>query len=148
MKGLPLSYFKDMQEDKKPVFETFNILKLNIKIAKELIESITPNKAIMKKFANDGYTTATDFADYLVKKGLSFREAHKKSAKLVNIAEKKNVSLDKLNFSEIKKIDKLIEPDVLKALKIENSINSKTSYGGTSIKNVVKMIAKIKREFK
>ena len=148
MKGLPLSYFKDMQEDKKPVFETFNVLKLNLKIAKELIESITPNKAIMKKFANDGYTTATDFADYLVKKGLSFREAHKKSAKLVNIAEKKNVSLDKLNFSEIKKIDKLIEPDVLKALKIENSINSKTSYGGTSIKNVVKMIAKLKREFK
>jgi len=137
-----------MQEDKKPVFETFNVLKLNLKIAKELIESITPNKAIMKKFANDGYTTATDFADYLVKKGLSFREAHKKSAKLVNIAEKKNVSLDKLNFSEIKKIDKLIEPDVLKALKIENSINSKTSYGGTSIKNVVKMIAKLKREFK
>jgi len=148
MKGLPLSYFKDMQEDKKPVFETFNVLKLNLKIAKELIESITPNKAIMKKFANDGYTTATDFADYLVKKGLSFREAHKKSAKLVNIAEKKNVSLDKLNFSEIKKIDKLIDPDVLKALKIENSINSKTSYGGTSIKNVVKMIAKLKREFK
>jgi len=148
MKGLPLSYFKDMQEDKKPVFETFNVLKLNLKIAKELVENISPNKAIMKKFANDGYTTATDFADYLVKKGLSFREAHKKSAKLVNIAEKKNVSLDKLNFSEIKKIDKLIEPDVLKALKIENSINSKTSYGGTSIKNVVKMIAKLKREFK
>ena len=148
MKGLPLSYFKDMQEDKKPVFETFKILNLNLKIAKELIESISPNKAIMKEFANYGYTTATDFADYLVKKGLSFREAHKKSAKLVNIAEKKNLSLNELSFSEIKKIDKLIKPDVIKALKIENSVNSKTSYGGTSIKNVVKMLKKLKKEFK
>ena len=148
MKGLPLSYFKDMQEDKKPVFETFKILSLNLKIAKELVESISPNKTIMKKFANYGYTTATDFADYLVKKGLSFREAHKKSAKLVNIAEKKNLSLNELSFSEIKKIDKLIKPDVIKALKIENSVNSKTSYGGTSIKNVVKMLKKLKKEFK
>ena len=148
MKGLPLSYFKDMQEDKKPVFETFKILNLNLKIAKELVESISPNKAIMKEFANYGYTTATDFADYLVKKGLSFREAHKKSAKLVNVAEKKNLSLNELSFSEIKKIDKLIKPDVIKALKIENSVNSKTSYGGTSIKNVVKMLKKLKKEFK
>ena len=148
MKGLPLSYFKDMQEDKKPVFETFKILNLNLKIAKELVASISPNKAIMKKFANYGYTTATDFADYLVKKGLSFRDAHKKSAKLVNIAEKKNLSLNELSFSEIKKIDKLIKPDVIKALKIENSVNSKTSYGGTSIKNVVKMLKKLKKEFK
>ena len=148
MKGLPLSYFKDMQEDKKPVFETFNTLSLNLKIAKELVDSITPNKKIMKKFANYGYTTATDFADYLVKKGLSFREAHKKSAKLVNIAERKNMSLDQLNFEEIKKIDKLIKLDVLKVLKIENSVNSKTSYGGTSMKNVVKMISKLKKEFK
>ena len=148
MKGLPLSYFKDMQEDKKPVFETFKILNLNLKIAKELVESISPNKAIMKKFANYGYTTATDFADYLVKKGLSFREAHKKSAKLVNVAEKKNLSLNELSFSEIKKIDKLIKLDVIKALKIENSVNSKTSYGGTSIKNVVKMLKKLKKEFK
>ena len=148
MKGLPLSYFKDMQEDKKPVFETFKILNLNLKIAKELVESISANKAIMKKFANYGYTTATDFADYLVKKGLSFREAHKKSAKLVNIAEKKNLYLNELSFSEIKKMDKLIKPDVIKALKIENSVNSKTSYGGTSIKNVVKMLKKLKKEFK
>ena len=75
MKGLPLSYFKDMQEDKKPVFETYDVLKLNLKIAKELIENISPNKSNMKIFANDGFTTATDFADYLVKKGLSFRDA-------------------------------------------------------------------------
>ena len=148
MKGLPLSYFKDMQEDKKPVFETYEVLKLNLKIAKELIENISPNIENMKKFTNDGFTTATDFADYLVKKGLSFRDAHKKSAKLVNIAEKKNMALDQLNFKEIKKIDPLIQKDVLKILKIENSINSKKSYGGTSLQNVVKMLKKLKKEFK
>ena len=125
MKGLPLSYFKDMQEDKKPVFETNDILILN-----------------------DGFTTATDFADYLVKKGLSFRDAHKKSAKLVNMAEKKNMALDKLNFKDIKKIDPLIQKDVLKILKIENSISSKKSYGGTSLQNVIKMLKKLKKEFK
>ena len=148
MKGLPLSYFKDMQEDKKPVFETYEVLKLNLKIAKELIENISPNIRNMKKFTNDGFTTATDFADYLVKKGLSFRDAHKKSAKLVNIAEKKNMTLDQLNFKVIKKIDPLIQKDVLKILKIENSINSKKSYGGTSLQNVVKMLKKLKKEFK
>ena len=124
------------------------VLKLNLKIAKELIENISPNKSNMKKFTNDGFTTATDFADYLVKKGLSFRDAHKKSAKLVNIAEKKNMTLDQLNFKEIKKIDPLIQKDVLKILKIENSINSKKSYGGTSLQNVVKMLKKLKKEFK
>ena len=148
MKGLPLSYFKDMQEDKKPVFETYHTVKLNLRIAKELIDSITPNKKVMRKFANDGYTTATDFADYLVKKGLSFREAHKKSAKLVNIAEKKGMTLDQLKYEEIKSIDKLIDRDVLKILTVENSVNSKISYGGTSKRNVVKMINKLKKEFK
>ena len=148
MKGLPLSYFKDMQEDKKPVFETYHTVKLNLRIAKELIDSITPNKKVMRKFANDGYTTATDFADYLVKKGLSFREAHKKSAKLVNIAEKRGMTLDQLKFKEIQSIDKLIDKDVLKILTVENSVNSKISYGGTSKRNVVKMINKLKKEFK
>ena len=148
MKGLPLSYFKDMQEDKKPVFETYEVLKLNLKIAKELIENISPNKKNMKNFTNDGFTTATDFADYLVKKGLSFREAHKKSAKLVNIAEKKNLPLNQLNFQDIKKIDTLIQKDVLNVLKTENSVYSKKSYGGTSLQNVVKMLKKLKKEFK
>ena len=148
MKGLPLAYFKDMQEDKKTTFETYEILSLNLKIAKELTESIIPNKKIMRKFSNDGYTTATDFADYLVKKGMSFRDAHKTSAILVNQAEKLGKNLDELSFLDIKKIDKLVEKDVLQILKIENSVNSKKSYGGTSKQNVVKMINKLKKEFK
>lgn len=148
MKGLPLSYSKDMQEDKQRVFETFDILNLNLKIAKEMVESIIPNKANMLSAAKEGYTTATDFADYLVKKGMSFRDAHKKSAMLVNQAERLNKKLDELSLEEIKKIDKIVGNDVLKILKVENSVDSKKSYGGTSKQNVIKMIKQLTKEFR
>jgi Argininosuccinate lyase len=95
-----------------------------------------------------GFTTATDFADYLVKKGISFREAYKKSAQLVNIAEKSNKRLDQLDFTIIKKIDPVIEKDVMNVFDIRNSIEKKISFGGTGRKNVINMIKKIKKEFK
>ena len=95
-----------------------------------------------------GYTTATDFADYLVKKGISFREAYKKSAELVNIAEKNKKRLDQLDFDIIQQIDKKIEKSVMKVFDVKNSIEKKISFGGTGKKNVKNMIKKIKREFK
>ena len=148
MKGLPLSYFKDMQEDKVAVFNTYDNLKLNLKLASQLIKGIVPNKQKLFYAAQDGFTTATDFADYLVKKGISFRDAYKKSAQLVNIAEKKGLRLDQLDFKTVVKVDKLIEKDVMKIFDIKNSIEKKISYGGTGTKNVVSMIKKIKKEFK
>ena len=148
MKGLPLSYFKDMQEDKVAVFNTYDNLKLNLKLATQLIRGIVPNKQKLFHAAQDGFTTATDFADYLVKKGISFRDAYKKSAELVNIAEKKGLRLDQLDFKTVAKVDKLIEKDVMKIFDIKNSIEKKISYGGTGTKNVVSMIKKIKKEFK
>lgn len=148
MKGLPLSYFKDMQEDKATVFDTYDTLKLNLELASQLVKSIKPNKNNMFKAAQDGYTTATDFADYLVNKGIPFREAYKKSAELVNIAEKENKRLDELDFKSIKKIDKIIQPNVMKIFDIKYSINQKISYGGTGTKNVSKMIENLKKEFK
>ena len=148
MKGLPLSYFKDMQEDKVAVFNTYDNLKLNLKLASQLIKGIVPNKQKLFHAAQDGFTTATDFADYLVKKGISFRDAYKKSAQLVNIAEKKGLRLDQLDFKTVAKVDKLIEKDVMKIFDIKNSIEKKISYGGTGTKNVVSMIKKIKKEFK
>ncbi len=148
MKGLPLSYFKDMQEDKACVFDTYDTLKLNLELASQLVKSVKPNKDKMFKAAQDGYTTATDFADYLVNKGISFRKAYKKSAELVNIAEKQNKRLDELNFKSIKKIDKTIKKDVMKIFDIKYSVNQKISYGGTGIKNVYKMIKNLKKEFK
>ena len=148
MKGLPLSYFKDMQEDKAAVFSTYDNLKLNLLLATELIKGIKPNKKKLYEAALKGFTTATDFADYLVKKGISFREAYKKSAQLVNIAEKSNKRLDQLDFTIIKKIDPVIEKDVMNVFDIRNSIEKKISFGGTGRKNVINMIKKIKKEFK
>lgn len=148
MKGLPLSYFKDMQEDKAAVFGAYDNLKLNLLLATELIEGIKPNKKKLYEAALKGFTTATDFADYLVKKGISFREAYKKSAKLVNIAEKSNKRLDQLDFIIVKKIDPIIEKDVMNVFDIRNSIEKKISFGGTGRKNVINMIKKIKKEFK
>jgi argininosuccinate lyase len=149
MKGLPLSYYKDMQEDKKLVFESYDILIESILITNELIKNLKPNKQRMLALSNEGYTTATDFADYLVQnKNLSFREAYKISAKLVNYAEKKKKKLNELNLSEIKKVKNDLDKNVMKVFNVRNSVNSKSSYGGTSIKNIKKMILKLKREFK
>ena len=149
MKGLPLSYYKDMQEDKKLVFESYDILIESILITNELIKNLKPNKQRMLALSNEGYTTATDFADYLVQnKNLSFREAYKISAKLVNYAEKKKKKLNELNLSEIKKVKNDLDKNVMKVFDVRNSVNSKSSYGGTSIKNIKKMILKLKRKFK
>ena len=99
--------------------------------------------------ANKGYTTATDFADYLVKeKKISFRDSYALAAKLVNYAEKKNKLLMELSLQEIKKIYKDLDKKVLKILDVNNSMNSKKSYGGTSIANVKMMIKKYKKEVK
>ena len=102
----------------------------------------------MYKAAQAGYTTATDFADYLVKQGMSFREAYKKSAQLVNVAEKQKKRLDELDFQTVKQIDKSIKPEVMKIFDLKHSINQKKSYGGTGTKSVLQMLKKIKKEFK
>jgi len=149
MKGLPLSYYKDMQEDKKLVFDSFDILMESILISNELVKSLKPNKERMLSLANEGYTTATDFADYLVQnKNLSFREGYIISAKLVNYAEKKKKKLNELDLNEIKKIKKDLDKDVMRVFDVRNSVNLKSSYGGTSTKNIKKMISKLKKEFK
>ena len=149
MKGLPLSYYKDMQEDKTLVFNSYDTLLESIIISNELIKSLKPNKARMLSLSNEGYTTATDFADYLVQNNnLSFREAYKISAKLVNYAEKNKKRLDQLNFYEVKRMKNDLDKNVMKVFDVKNSVNLKTSYGGTSTKNIKKMISKLKKEFK
>jgi len=111
--------------------------------------NLNSNKQRMLSLANKGYTTATDFADYLVqKKNLSFREAYEISGKIVDYAEKNNKKLDELNMDEIKKVKNDLNKDVMKVFSVKNSVNLKTSYGGTSIKNIKKMISKLKKEFK
>jgi len=149
MKGLPLSYYKDMQEDKALVFNSYDTILESIIITNELVKNLKANKKRMFALSNEGYTTATDFADYLVQnKNLSFREAYKIAAKLVNFAEKKNKKLNELSFNEIKKIKNDLNINVMKVFDVTNSVNLKTSYGGTSTKNIKKMISKLKRELK
>ena len=147
MKGLPMSYFKDMQEDKELVFSGYDTLKDTLTMSAELINAINANKTNMLFMANQGYTTATDFADYLVKhKNLSFRESYVISAKLVNYAEKNKKMLSELNLEEIKKFYKDLDKNVLKVFDVKNSMNMKKSHGGTSVINVKSMIKKYKKE--
>ena len=149
MKGLPLSYYKDMQEDKGLVFDGYDTLVDSIEITDELVKNLKANKKRMLLLSNEGYTTSTDFADYLVKNNnLSFRDAYKISAKLVDYAEKNKKKLNELTFGELKKINKNLLNNVMKVFDVKNSVDLKTSYGGTSTKNIKKMISKLKREFK
>ena len=149
MKGLPMSYFKDMQDDKELVFDGHDTLKNTLTLSAELINSVKPNKEIMLLMANKGYTTATDFADYLVKvKKLSFRESYTISSKLVNFAEKNKKMLSDLTLEEIKKIYKDLDKSVLKVFDVKNSMNLKYSFGGPSERNVKSMIIKYKKEAK
>ena len=149
MKGLPMSYFKDLQDDKSLVFEGYDTLKDTLTMSFEIIDNLKVSKEKMYKMANEGFTTATDFADYLVKeKKLTFRESYGISSQLVNFAEKNDKTLDKISLEELRKFYKNLDKSVLKIFDVKNSMNSKNSYGGTSSKNIKKMIKKYKRASK
>merc|ERR1711991_385797 len=146
LKGLPLSYFKDMQDDKEIVFRSNDNLINCLKILDEIMKNISPNKKKMLELANSGFITATDLADYLVKNhSMSFRQAYKKTAEIVNLAEKKKKKLKELEIKELRSIEPKLTIDVLKIFDLKNSINSKKSYGGTSFENIKKMIMKYKK---
>ena len=147
LKSLPLSYYKDLQDDKEIVFKSNDTLQNCLKILDEILKNFTPNKKQMIELANTGYLTATDLADYLVKNhSMPFRKAYKVTANIVNFAEKKKKNLDQLTLAELKKIEPKLSNDVLKVFDLKNSVNSKKSYGGTSFDNIKKMILKYKRK--
>ena len=147
LKGLPLSYFKDLQDDKEIVFRSNDTLVNCLKIFDEILKNSSANKKRMLELANSGYITATDLADYLVKNhSMSFRIAYQKTAAVVNLAEKKKKKLNELSLEELKKIEPKLNDDVLKVFDLKNSINSKKSYGGTSFDNIKKMIMKYKKQ--
>ena len=147
LKSLPLSYYKDLQDDKEIAFKSNDTLQNCLKILDEVLKNFTPNKKQMIELANTGYLTATDLADYLVKNhSMPFRKAYKVTANIVNFAEKKKKNLDQLTLAELKKIEPKLSNDVLKVFDLKNSVNSKKSYGGTSFDNIKKMILKYKRK--
>ena len=137
MKGLPLAYAKDMQEDKEPVFDALDALKLGIAAMTGMIADLEPDVKAMKRAASAGHSTATDLADWLVLNlGLPFREAHHVTGKLVALAESKRCDLKKLPLSELKAVEKRITEEVYPALDVAGSVKSRTSYGGTAPSNV------------
>ena len=147
LKGLPLSYFKDLQDDKEIIFKSNDTLINCLKIFDEILKNFTPNKKRMLELANTGFITATDFADYLVKNhSMSFRKAYQKTAAIVNLAEKEKKDLNQLTLEELKKIEPKLKIDALKVFDLKNSVNSKKSYGGTSFDNIKKMIIKYKKQ--
>ena len=149
LKGLPLSYFKDLQDDKELAFKSFDQIKYSIIILNEILNNFTANKKRMLEFSKIGYITATDLADYIVREfNFPFRKAYQITSKIVNYAESKNKTLDQLNIKELRNIESKLNEDVLKVFNLRNSIKSKKSYGGTSFENIKKMINKYKKELK
>ena len=149
LKGLPLSYFKDLQDDKELVFKSFDQIKYSILIFNDILKNFSVDKKRMFELANKGYTTATDLADYIViELNIPFRKAYQITAKIVNYAEVKKKRFDELSIKEIKKIEPKLNKEVLKIFDLKNSIKSKKSYGGTSFENIKKMINKYKKELK
>ncbi len=134
MKGLPLAYNKDTQEDKEGVFDSVKNALISIEILKETLKTMRINKANMLKACKKGHLTATDLADYLVKKGIPFREAHHITGKAVALAENKGIDLSELSLDELRSIDERIGDDL--NLSLENSMKSRKSYGATAPERV------------
>ena len=146
LKGLPLSYNRDLQEDKEPLFDAIDTVKSCLELNTEMLKKIRFNKDAMETALRGGFITATDIADYLTRKGLPFRDAHEVSGKIVSYAENKGKELEDLEFKEIKKFSKLIEVDIFEYISVQGSIESRSSYGGTATDNVRKMISQAKRK--
>ena len=148
MKGLALAYGKDMQEDKEPVFDAAGTLTLCAQAAAAMIRDMKVNEEAMKAAAKEGFATATDLADWLVREaGLSFRGAHGAAGRLVRLAEEKGADLADLSLDEMRKIEPKITAGVFAVLDIERAVRSRTSFGGTAPENVRRAAADARRRF-
>ena len=145
MKALPLAYNHDMQEDKEPLFDTVSTLETSLFLMSKMIETMKINKEKMEKSTKGDFSTATELADYLVKKGLTFREAHKLVGKIVLYCLENKKSLEDLTLSELKSFHKNFNEKALEILKPQSAINAKDSMGGTSLKRVKESIQKAKQ---
>lgn len=146
MKSQPLAYNKDNQEDKEPLFDAIDTLTDTLRIYSEMIPGITVNHEAMRNAAMRGYATATDLADYLVKKGIPFRDAHEMVAQAVRFAENKSCDLSKLTLTELQQFTPLIEEDIFSVLTLEGSIKSRNHVGGTAPDQVRQAIAQARRD--
>jgi argininosuccinate lyase len=143
MKGLPLAYAKDMQEDKEPVFDAAEAWALCLAATAGMVRDLTPDVARMRQFAGSGFATATDLADWLVRVlRLPFRSAHHVTGRLVALAESRGVDLADLSLADMQAIEPGITGDIFSVLTVDASVRSRTSYGGTAPTNVTEQAAR------
>ena len=149
MKGLPLTYSKDMQEDKEPAFDAIDSLALAIAAMEGMVKDLTPNKQVMHDAASSGFAVATDLADWLVQKlGLPFRDAHHVTGRVVALAESRKVKLDELSLADLQAIEPKITKDIFKVLTVENSVALRKALGGTAPANVKREAARWLKQLK
>ena len=145
MKGQPLAYNKDNQEDKEPLFDTVDTLSETLRIYADMLKGVHVDVNAMRSAAMRGYSTATDLADYLTKKGVPFRDSHETVAKAVRTAEKKGCDLSEFTLSELQKFSQLIEKDIFSILTLDGSMKSRNHTGGTAPSQVRKAIKSAKK---
>ncbi len=145
MKGLPLTYSKDMQEDKEVAFDALDSLSLSLAAMTGMVGDLTVNREKMREAASSGFSTATDVADWLVRvANVPFREAHHITGRVVALAEQRGIGLESLTIEDFKSIDARIDSRIHKVLGVENSVRSRVSYGGTAPDNVLEQAARWK----
>ncbi len=132
MKGQPLAYNKDNQEDKEPLFDAADTLRDTLAVFVELVAGLGVNVAAMRAAADEGYSTATDLADYLVRKGLPFRDAHEATARAVRFAENSGLKLAQMPLAQLRRFSPKFDKDVHAVLTLEGSIAARAHFGGTS----------------
>lgn len=145
LKGLPLAYNRDLQEDKEPLFDTVDTVRACLSVLTEMMPKISFNKAAMRTAAEGGFSTATDLAEYLVRKGVPFRKAHRITGGITGYCLDRNKTLADLDLKEFKRFSKLINKDVFNCISTDVSVNRKNTYGGTSKKKVLQQIKKIRK---
>ncbi|MDO8747450.1 MAG: lyase family protein, partial [Thermodesulfovibrionales bacterium] len=148
MKGLPLAYNRDMQEDKTPVFDTVDTIKSCLAVLAQMMPQIKFMRERMYESAGKAYSTATDIAEYLVKKGVPFRQAHEITGKIVRYCIKNKKQLGEISINEFRNFSNTISKDVYSCLSAENSVKAKNSRGGTSPSEVEKQIKRLKQLIK
>jgi len=148
MKGLPLAYNKDLQEDKEPLFDSADTVKTCLKIFTGMMQSAKFKSLSIEELSTSGFLTATDMADYLVLKGVSFREAHEVTGKIVAYCLDNGKTLDKLSLKELRKISKRFDEDVSEHIALKNSVDRKNIYGGTAKKQVKAQISRLTKKLK
>ncbi len=146
LKGLPLAYNKDMQEDKEAVFDAFDTTRVCLEVSVLVLRNVEVKEDRMRAAASQGLMNATEMADYLVRKGVPFREAHETAGRAVRVAIEREVELQELPLEELQSISKLFGPDVLEALSLENTLATKSQSGGTSPERVLKSLAQARRD--